>query len=261
MENILKDLKTIILETVNISNKKENEKEYKNTEEKLKPYKEDLKKEEVKENIKPDNRTELQKKYIEQESRLDNLDLNYDTEPSDEFKKRTKESVAGKENEEGNEVNKEIWDKSTEKNQTREDINQEAGAMRTFGNVAFKVDGKPASKKTVTAESKKRLVSKKPFENEQKALKLIPEAFKVNGYNFELTDGNITYDIIWESTFGKGYPNILSVSNKEEKSKLLESMQSLINYKPAKNKTARKEFFKDEDTFFRNTFEDFKFEE
>ena len=44
----------------------------------------------------------------------------------------------------------------------------------------------------------KRLTFKKPFNGMDNALKLIPESYKVDGKEFQITDGTETYNIRWD---------------------------------------------------------------
>jgi hypothetical protein len=50
----------------------------------------------------------------------------------------------------------------------------------------------------------KRATFKKPFNGMDNALKLIPESYKVDGHEFEITDGVETYRVRWESEMNEG---------------------------------------------------------
>jgi len=57
------------------------------------------------------------------------------------------------------------------------------------------------------------------------ALKLIPESYKVNGKEFELTDGIESYRVRWEKT-----PTILTASNKNLINEDMQKMKHLMQY-------------------------------
>jgi hypothetical protein len=50
----------------------------------------------------------------------------------------------------------------------------------------------------------KRLKFKNPFYGMDNALKLIPESYKVDGKEFEITDGIETYRIKWSTSLNEG---------------------------------------------------------
>tara|TARA_R110002126_G_scaffold43556_1_gene125002 strand:- start:4055 stop:4651 length:597 start_codon:yes stop_codon:yes gene_type:complete len=71
----------------------------------------------------------------------------------------------------------------------------------------------------------KRLRFKTPFNGMDNALKLIPESYKVNGKEFELTDGIESYRVRWEKT-----PTILKASNKNLMNEDMQKMKHLMQY-------------------------------
>jgi len=71
----------------------------------------------------------------------------------------------------------------------------------------------------------KRLRFKTPFNGMDNALKLIPESYKVNGKEFELTDGIESYRVRWEKT-----PTILTASNKNLMNEDMQKMKHLMQY-------------------------------
>ncbi len=71
----------------------------------------------------------------------------------------------------------------------------------------------------------KRLRFKTPFNGMDNALRLIPESYKVNGKEFELTDGIESYRVRWEKT-----PTILTASNKNLMNEDMQKMKHLMQY-------------------------------
>jgi hypothetical protein len=71
----------------------------------------------------------------------------------------------------------------------------------------------------------KRLRFKTPFNGMDNALKLIPESYKVDGKEFELTDGIESYRVRWEKT-----PTILTASNKNLINEDMHKMKHLMQY-------------------------------
>ena len=71
----------------------------------------------------------------------------------------------------------------------------------------------------------KRLRFNNPFNGMGNALKLIPESYKVDGKEFELTDGVESYKVRWEKT-----PTILTASNKNLMNEDMQKMKHLMQY-------------------------------
>ena len=71
----------------------------------------------------------------------------------------------------------------------------------------------------------KRLRFKTPFNGMDNALKLIPESYKVDGKEFELTDGIESYRVRWENT-----PTILTALNKNLMNEDMQKMKHLMKY-------------------------------
>ena len=86
--------------------------------------------------------------------------------------------------------------------------------------------------KTKIKESMKRLIFKKEFKGLGNALKLIPEAYKVNEKVFEMTDGNETYKIRWEGTLSEGRAIIVTAADKNLVTEDISRMKALFGYKP-----------------------------
>ena len=73
------------------------------------------------------------------------------------------------------------------------------------------------------------------FKNECKglgnALKLIPEAYKVDNKIFEMTDGNETYKIRWEGGLSEGKAIVLTAADKNLVNEDITRMKQLFGYK------------------------------
>jgi hypothetical protein len=79
-------------------------------------------------------------------------------------------------------------------------------------------------------ETMKRLKFKKEFNGVGNALKLIPEAYKVDSKTFEMTDGNETYKIRWEGSLTEGKAVVLTATDKKMVSEDIQKMKHLFNY-------------------------------
>jgi hypothetical protein len=85
--------------------------------------------------------------------------------------------------------------------------------------------------KTKNKESMKRLKFKKEFNGVGNALKLIPESYRTDKKEFEMTDGNETYRIRWEGTLSEGRAVILRASDKKMVNEDMQKMKHLMGYK------------------------------
>lgn len=91
--------------------------------------------------------------------------------------------------------------------------------------------------KTQIKESMKRITFKKEFEGSnttQKighALTLIPEAYRTDKKEFEITDGNVTCKIRWEGNLSEGKAIVLTSANKALISEDMSRMKALMGYK------------------------------
>lgn len=75
----------------------------------------------------------------------------------------------------------------------------------------------------------KRLKFKKPFNGMANAKKLIPESYKIDGNEFEITDGIETYRIKWSTSLNEG--TILMSSNKKLINEDMQKMKHLMGFK------------------------------
>lgn len=77
----------------------------------------------------------------------------------------------------------------------------------------------------------KRLNFKKPFSDLGNAIKLIPEAYKVDNKTFEMADGNMNIKIRWEGSLTEGRAIVLQASDKTLVNEDIQKMKHLFSYK------------------------------
>lgn len=80
-------------------------------------------------------------------------------------------------------------------------------------------------------ESMKRLKFKSPFNGLGNALNLIPESYRTDKKEFEMTDGNESYRIRWEGTLKEGKAVVLTASDKTLVNEDIKRMKELFGYK------------------------------
>ena len=90
---------------------------------------------------------------------------------------------------------------------------------------------KDNKEKTIKENTMKRLKFKKPFNGMEKALKLIPEGYKVDDKEFEMTDGNETYRVKWEGSLTEGTAIVLRGENKQFVNEDMAKIKHLFGYK------------------------------
>ena len=93
-----------------------------------------------------------------------------------------------------------------------------------------KEDNKDNNKPKIK-ESMKRLKFKKEFNGVGNALKMIPESYRTDNKQFEMTDGNETYTIRWEGTLSEGRAVVLTASDKKMVNEDMQKMKHLWGYK------------------------------
>jgi len=75
----------------------------------------------------------------------------------------------------------------------------------------------------------KRIKFKNPFNGIDNAKKLIPESYKTDGHEFEMTDGNETYRLKWESSINEA--TALTSGNKSQINEDMRKMKHLMGFK------------------------------
>ncbi len=86
-------------------------------------------------------------------------------------------------------------------------------------------------KPQIQKESMKRLKFKQEFNGVGNALKMIPESYRVDNKEFEMTDGNESYTIRWEGTLTEGRAIVLTASDKTMINEDMQKMKHLMGYK------------------------------
>lgn len=86
------------------------------------------------------------------------------------------------------------------------------------------------NKESIKENKMKRLKFKKPFNGLEKALNLIPEHYRVDDKEFEMTDGNETYRIRWEGSLKEGKAVVLKGENKTFVNEDMEKIKHLFSY-------------------------------
>ena len=81
-------------------------------------------------------------------------------------------------------------------------------------------------------ESMKRLKFKSPFNGLGNALKLIPEGYKVDKKEFEMTDDVETYKVRWEGNLNEGKAVVLTAADNKLINEDIQRMKALFGYKP-----------------------------
>lgn len=252
-------------EKVQNDEKKVNKDYYKDVEKKMKDYTDaSIKKdkssiEPVKVNIKGDEKTY----HDEMEIRNGQEMLKYDNKPSDKFKERAEMALKG-DSKMGNKTytgddngnTEEVWGSSGGKNTGEEIIKQAKSSSKKRNDAEYNliqlgddiedsndkntrgksrkiaVENKANNNKPLNeTKMKKRLRFKKSFDGLGNALQLIPESYKVDLKEFEMTDGNETYSIRWEGTLSEGKAVVLSAADKSMVNEDIQKMKHLMGYK------------------------------
>jgi hypothetical protein len=221
---------------------------YKDVEGKMKDYDKNLKQEDEN-SIDPvkDNVEGKEKEYHEDMEIMNGQEMiQYDGEPSDMFKDRAKKAIEGHatmgndpewanvvsaddQGFTGPDFGKDLVKKAVASKKKRNDA---TGTFNQFGDDIEMTDGKSkVSKKKIATESMKRIKFKSRFNGVGNALKLIPEAFKVDNKEFELTDGAETYRIKWQGTLSEGSAKILTADSKDLINEDFSKIKHLMGYK------------------------------
>jgi hypothetical protein len=180
--------------------------------------------------------------------------IQYDRTPSDKFKERAEEAIAGSSNmgnnpewanvvakgqggdpDFGKKLVKAI--KSSEKKRndqtpTSKMFGDDWEVVEDQGHKSYALENKENNKQIIKESNKmKRLTFKKPFNGVNAALNLIPESYKVDNKIFELSDGNESYRVRWEGSLTEGKAIILLANNKEVLSEDMQKIKHLMGYK------------------------------
>lgn len=192
-------------------------------------------------------------------------DLQYDSEVNPTFKKRQEMAIEG-DSKMGNETKTGKWNPKTgegngntepvwgasnadfgknlvKQTKKTKELKDNIPALRQFGNDIESAKGKTIgstkkvaventeNKTTIKEDKMKRLKFKSPFNGMEKALTLIPEGYRVDNKEFEMTDGNETYRVRWEGSLTEGQAIVLRGENKTLVNEDMAKIKHLFNYK------------------------------
>jgi hypothetical protein len=194
--------------------------------------------------------------------------VKYDNEPSDKFKERadmalkgdskmgneTKEGKWNPETGEGNGNTEEVWASSGGKHTGEEIVKsakasakkrndaeynltqfgddiENSGTDKTRGKARkIAVENKVNNKKPLNEKKMKRLRFKKPFDGVGNALQLIPESYREDQKEFEMTDGNESYSIRWEGSLQEGKAVVLKAADANMVNEDMQKMKHLMGF-------------------------------
>lgn len=171
--------------------------------------------------------------------------LRYDGMPNEKFNERAKKAIEGDATM-GNDPNwanvipaqkgfvgptfgKELVKRA---NKSKDKRNDATPTMNQFGD-DIEMSDKPAqiNKKKIATESMKRIKFKKPFDGVGNAIKLVPESFKVNKKQFEMTDGAESYKIEWRGSLTEGKAVVLEANSRDLMNESFSKIKHLMGYK------------------------------
>lgn len=177
------------------------------------------------------------------------LALDYDSPVDAVFKDRFEKSLAGhptmgNSSEYANVVQDKVWggdpnfgqslvDKTKEMAKVQQNVVGGGNTMLPYGvkngNYAMNENNNKDKK-----DKMKRLVFKNPFNGLNNALDLIPESYRVDDKEFEMTDGNESYKVRWEGTLTEGRAIVLMGSDKELVNEDIAKIKHLMGYSSEK---------------------------
>tara|TARA_R110000796_G_scaffold252137_1_gene385318 strand:- start:14290 stop:15426 length:1137 start_codon:yes stop_codon:yes gene_type:complete len=238
--------------------KDQNKAYYKDVEGKMKDYDKNLKQEDENSIDPKETNIEGSEKEYHDEMEIRNGQemIQYDRDPSKQFKDRAKKALEGDstmgnethegkwnpETGEGNGNTEEVWGASGGKHLGKEIVKSaEASAKKraeqtpqfnSFGDdIENKPKGSNVKPKKIATEGMKRIKFKKPFNGVGNALKLIPEAFRVDNKQFEMTDGDESYKIKWQGSLTEGKAVVLEADSTDLMNEGFAKIKHLMGYK------------------------------
>ena len=201
--------------------------------------------------------TSKEKEYHDQMEIMNGQEMaEYGNEPSEIFKKRAEEAIAGSARMgnspdyanvvtadqagfTGPKFGENLVKTIKASKKKRDDAETVRGPKTTVSGADIKDSSmsNKGSKSIALSENKinkkskmKRLVFKKEFKGIENALKVIPESYKVNGKEFHMTDGNEKYEIKWEGSLTEGRAVVLKASDKNLMTEDMAKMKHLMGY-------------------------------
>lgn len=201
---------------------------------------------------------DAEKKYHEEMEIMNGQEMiQYDRDPSKQFKERAEEAIAGSSRmgnnpewanvvakgqggdpEFGKNLVKKIKDsikKREEQTPTTKMYGNDWEVVPNEGHKPYALSENNDNKNPKIKESMKRLKfnkdGKNPFNGMGNALKLIPEGYKVDKKEFEMTDGIETYRIRWEGNLNEGKAVVLTAADNKLINEDIQRMKALFGYK------------------------------
>ena len=169
--------------------------------------------------------------------------LDYDLPIDEKFADRFKKSLAGdstmgNSNEYANVVQDKVWGGDPNFGQSLVDKTKEMAKVQQNvvggGNTMFPYgvkNGNYAINENNKDKKMKRLVFKKPFNGLDNALNLIPESYRIDDKEFEMTDGTETYRVRWEGTLTEGRAIIINETNANLVNESINKIKHLMGFK------------------------------
>lgn len=181
--------------------------------------------------------------------------LQYDSKPNDTFKKRAEEGMSGSaqmgneggignaeaawgasSDDFGKNLVKRVKSSSKKRNEQTPTLRLRGqniqADMKDTGNRPYALsENNKDNNKPQIKEGMKRLKFKKEFNGVGNALNMIPESYRVDNKQFEMTDGNETYKIRWEGNLTEGRAVVLMASDKRMVNEDMAHMKHLMGYK------------------------------
>ena len=231
--------------------KDQNKAYYKDVEAKMKDYDKNLKQEgeNAIDPVKNDYEGSEKEYHDQMEIRNGQEMIQYDREPSDKFKDRAKKAIQG-DSTMGNKTYTGDENGNTEPVWGASDVNFSEKLIKAANDSAKKradavtpttsmgddieIDtkkGQTVKTKKIATENMKRIKFKKPFNGIGNAIKLIPEAFKINDKEFEMTDGDESYKIKWKGSISEGKAIVLEANSTDLMNEGFAKIKYLMNYK------------------------------
>jgi len=250
------ELGIAITNKVQKDSKKENDDYYKEVGDKMKAYDKESKKS-GKDAVKPvkiNYATDAQKTYHDEYEILNGQEmLRFDNEPNEQYRERAVKAIVG-DSTMGNAIGanaEATWGASSDtfgkdlikrikaSNKKRDKATDK---VMSFGDdvevvsddIKFRqsaIENKLNNKPVIKEEKMKRLKFKNPFNGVGRAIQLIPESYKIDKKEFELSDGNENYRVRWEGSVAEGKAVVLMASNKELVNEDMNHMKHLMGYK------------------------------
>jgi hypothetical protein len=224
--------------------------------------------------VPPANRlTAKQDEYIETHRGGNNMQLEYETEPSEAFKERLAKNAPYGDIEDKGNIYDNIGVTQFKANDTQEKMEKaakevarqkgdidgyydETGKGMKYADQPVTDDKKKSTEKNNVArlalkENKmKKLKYKKEFIDESHAISLIPNSYKVDEHIFEMTDGNLTVKVKWEGDNTDGDAYVLNSKNETILSEEMNRMKELFGYDGSEKLDKRKNITLDEEQYF-----------